>query len=68
MGEEHEEEVDIDAETTPPIHDEFWEAAHPNSPVTTPLTQEPLSPSRTEENHTGSEKDFHNTTIFLKKF
>ena len=41
--EENEEEVDIDSETTPPIHDEYWEVAHTNSPLTTPLTKEPQS-------------------------
>ena len=54
--EENEEEVDIDGQTTPPIHDEYWEAAHPNSPLTTPLTTEPQLPHRTEEITTGSEE------------
>nr|XP_020174680.1 bromo and FHA domain-containing protein DDB_G0267958-like [Aegilops tauschii subsp. strangulata] len=49
------EEVDIDGATMLVLHDEFWEAAHPSSPVTTPLTLEPQSPARTEEIHTGSE-------------
>ena len=53
--EETEEDVDIDGSTTPVIHDEFWDAAHPNSPITTPLTQIPQSPAVTEEVHTGSE-------------
>ena len=54
--EQIEEEVDIDGEITPPLHDEYWEAAHPNSPLTTPLTTEPQSPQRTEEIPTGSEE------------
>ena len=51
-----EEDVDIDGSTTPVIHDEFWDAAHPNSPITTPLTQIPQSPAVTEEVHTGSDE------------
>ena len=51
-----EEDVDIDSATLPIHHDEFWEAAHPNSPVTTPLTREPQSPARTKEIHTDSEE------------
>ena len=55
-SEETEKDVDIDGATTPPIIDEFWEAYHPNSPLTTPLTQVPQSPAVTEEIHTGSEE------------
>ena len=56
LNEEHEEDVDIDGETSPPIHDKYWEAAHPNSLLTTPLTREAQSHARTEEIHTGSEE------------
>jgi hypothetical protein len=49
------EDMDIDGSTTPLIYDDFWNVAHPNSPVTTPLTQVPQSPAITEEIHTGSE-------------
>ena len=41
LFEENEEEVDIDGEMTPPLHNEYWEAAHPNSPLTIPLMTEP---------------------------
>jgi hypothetical protein len=46
-SEESEEDVDIDGATTPVIHNEFWDAFHPNSPITTPLMQVPRSPART---------------------
>jgi hypothetical protein len=48
--------VDIGSSTTPLIRDDFWDAAHPNLPITTPLTQMPQSPARTEEIHIGSEE------------
>ena len=46
--------MDIDGETTPPLHDEYWEETHANSPLTTPLTIEPQSPQCIEEIPTGS--------------
>ena len=42
-SEETEEDVDIDGSTTPLIHGEFWEVAHPNSPITTPHPSPHLS-------------------------
>ena len=51
-----EEDVDIDGATKPVLHDEYWEEAYPNSPITTPLMKVPQSPARTEEIHTGSEE------------
>ena len=35
--------------TTPIINDEYSETAHPNSPITTPLTQVPQAPAQTKE-------------------
>jgi hypothetical protein len=54
--EETEEDADTVGSTTPVIHDEFWDATHPNSPITTPLTRVPQSPARAEKIHTGSEE------------
>jgi hypothetical protein len=59
--EENEEDVDIDGSTMPLIHDDFWDIAHRNSPITTPLTQVPPSTAHTEEVHTGSEG--HQTSL-----
>lgn len=53
-NEETNEDVDVGS-TTPVIHDDFWDVAHPNSPLITPLTQVPQSPAITEEVHIGSE-------------
>ena len=52
--EETDEDMDVGS-TTPVIHDDFWDATHPNSPLTTPLTQVPQSPAITEEIQTASE-------------
>src|SRR3954468_23958470 len=38
------EDVDIGS-TTPLMNDDFWESQHPNSPLFTPLQQNPHSPS-----------------------
>lgn len=64
---EEEDDVDIDGATTPLVHGKFWEAAHPNSPLTTPLTQMPRSPSQTEEVHGGSEERILLFRPYLKK-
>ena len=52
--EETDEDVDVGS-STPVIDDDLWDVAHPNSPLTTPLTQVPQSPAITEEIQTGSE-------------
>ncbi|KAI5008035.1 hypothetical protein ZWY2020_009083 [Hordeum vulgare] len=56
VGDEDKDEyVDI-GNTTPVIHDDFWEQAHPNSPLTTLIPQVPLSPAATDIHITCEEK------------
>jgi hypothetical protein len=52
-NEETDEDLGVGS-TTPIIHDDFWDVAHPNSPLTTPPTKVPQSPAISEEIHTGS--------------